>query len=379
MKKLAIVTTHPIQYYAPVFKLLAVQLELKVFYTAGKSQTGYDHGFRQHVEWNVPLLEGYNFEFIENPAKDPGSHHFNGIAGTNILARIEDFDPDVLLVYGWAYKDHLKVLRHFKNKVPILFRGDSTLTDRLPFWKSTLKSLLLRWVYSHINHALYVGMQNKLYFKKYGIKEAQLSFAPHAIDNERFADSRAAEAMDLRESLGIMPSAILVLFAGKFEPKKDPMALVDAFLSLENEHVELLFTGSGMLEQELKSKARASNNHKIHFLPFQNQQQMPVFYHACDLFCLPSKGPGETWGLAINEAMAAGKAILTSNCTGAAADLVDDTNGKVFDVSDPTDLKRKLEELTQHKHLLKKMGEVSGIKIKKWNFETQVKEIIAHV
>ncbi len=40
------------------------------------------------------------------------------------------------------------------------------------------------------------------------------------------------------------------------------------------------------------------------FLDFQNQQKMPLVYRLCDIFVLPSMGPGETWGLAVNEAMA---------------------------------------------------------------------------
>ena len=379
MKKLAIVTTHPIQYYAPVFRLLAAQLELKVFYTAGKSHAGYDHGFRQHVEWDLPLLEDYNFEFVANTAKDPGSHHFNGVTGKDVIRAITHFHPDAVLVYGWAYQAHLGVLRHFKNKLPIFFRGDSTLTDRSPFWRSVLRSLLLKWVYTHVDHAFYVGSHNKRYFQKYGLKMTQLSFAPHAVENDRFAEQKAAEAAELRKSLGIPPTDILVLFAGKLEPKKNPMALIDAFTQLNQNGVQLLFVGGGILEEELKNKVIELAADKIHFLPFQNQQQMPVIYQACDLFCLPSIGPGETWGLAINEAMAAGKAILASHVTGAAVDLVDDTNGKIFNVNKPADLGNKLAELTANKQLLKKMGDASAIKIKNWNFETQVKAIIAHV
>ena len=207
----------------------------------------------------------------------------------------------------------------------------------------------------------------------------QLSFAPHAVENDRFAEQKAAEAAELRKSLGIPPTDILVLFAGKLEPKKNPMALINAFTQLNQNGVQLLFVGGGILEEELKNKVIELAADKIHFLPFQNQQQMPVIYQACDLFCLPSIGPGETWGLAINEAMAAGKAILASDVTGAAVDLVDDTNGKIFNVYKPGDLRNKLAELTANKQLLKKMGDASAIKIKNWNFETQVKAIIAHV
>ena len=79
MKKIAIVTTHPIQYYAPLFKLLSMEkeFEVKVFYTWSQSQSEkYDPGFGKTIEWDIPLLDGYDFEFIENVSKDPGTNHF---------------------------------------------------------------------------------------------------------------------------------------------------------------------------------------------------------------------------------------------------------------------------------------------------------------
>ena len=66
-KRIAIVTSHPIQYYAPLFKLLAQRIELKVFYTWGKdSVEKYDPGFGKKVQWDVPLLEGYDYQYLEN-------------------------------------------------------------------------------------------------------------------------------------------------------------------------------------------------------------------------------------------------------------------------------------------------------------------------
>lgn len=122
-KKLAIISTHPIQYYAPVFQLLAKRMNIKVFYTAGNSSLKkYDIGFKQKIEWDIPLLEGYEYEFLENSAKNKGSHHFNGIINPNAISKLKNFHPDAILIYGWAYKSHLKIIRYFKNKIPVYFR-----------------------------------------------------------------------------------------------------------------------------------------------------------------------------------------------------------------------------------------------------------------
>jgi len=375
--QLAIITTHPIQYYAPVFKLLheRKQVDIKVFYTWGEAATGkFDPGFDKKITWDIPLLDGYPYEWVHNTSSRPGSHYFNGVINPGLVKQVNNFKPDAVLVIGWAYSGHLKVIRYFKNRVPVLFRGDSTLLDETNGIKNILKSIFLKWLYRHIDHAFYNGTNNKAYFEKYGLKEARLSFAPHAIDNERFARERKNESLKLRQSLGITSTDILVLYAGKLEEKKNPVLLVNAFIGLNNENVHLLFTGNGVLESALKLKAEAYGN--IHFIDFQNQTYMPVIYQACDLFCLPSKGPAETWGLAVNEAMACSKAILVSDKCGCAIDLVrDGENGAIFKSGSLDDLLSCLKRLTLDKNRLAKYGELSASIIKPWDFLTIAKAI----
>lgn len=380
MKKLAIIATHPIQYYAPVFKLLAKNVKLKVFYTAGNQTLNkFDHGFKKNITWDIPLTEGYEHEFLANTAAAPGSHHFKGIINPDAIVSLQNFKPDAILIYGWAYKSHLKIMRHFKGKIPVYFRGDSTLIDQQPGIKSLLRKLFLRWVYRHIDTAFYVGTANKAYFKKYGLKEKQLVFAPHAIDNSRFAVQRKEEADQLRSQFNLHENDILILFAGKLEPKKDPALLLAAFAQLKATHVHLLFVGNGVLEETLKQQVEQLQLSKVHFMDFQNQSQMPVVYQACDLFCLPSKGPGETWGLAVNEAMATAKAVLVADKVGCAVDLVTPDTGEIFKSGDLTELSQKLIALTKDKVILKNNGKNAFNLIQHWSFEQQVKAISNYV
>ena len=416
-KRIAIVSTHPIQYYAPLFQTLALQkeLEIKVFYTWGNSvlKDKYDPDFGRSIEWDIPLLSGYNYHFTKNTAKQPGSSHFGGIVTPDLIKEVTSFEADAILMYGYAYQGHLKLMRHFKGKTPIWFRGDSTLLDEKRNWKSILKKIYLFWIYHYIDKALYVGTNNKAYFLNYGIKAHQLQFVPHAIDNERFAVDRKEEADVLRKKLGLTDKDLLILYAGKLEEKKNPQLLLNAFMGLAKEHVHLLFVGNGVLEDSLKVDASTpclpdrqplsmtstpdrqsldgttsnslsrttstplSRTNRIHFMDFQNQSQMPVVYQACDLFCLPSKGPGETWGLAVNEAMAAGKAILVSDKVGCSVDLVKDgENGYIFKSEDLNDLSVKLKQLMETS-TLKKMGQRSKDLLQEWTLQKQVNNILA--
>lgn len=382
MKKLAIIVTHPIQYNVPVFQLLAQNCHLKVFYTWGKQgvQKKYDPDFKKTFEWDIPLLEGYEYELLENIALQPGSHHGKGINNPAIIERVLDFKPDAILVYGWIYQSHLKVMRFFKGKAPLWFRGDSTLLDNTKGIKSLLKKFYLRWIYKDVDLAFYVGQNNKAYFHHYGLKEQQLVFAPHAIDNDRFAEDRQKEVNLLRKELAVDDKDILILFAGKLEPKKNPALLLEVFIKLSsdsNNKIHLLFVGNGILEQELKLRVESTKSKNVHFIDFQNQTKMPIFYQACDIFCLPSAGPGETWGLAINEAMAAGKAIIASDKAGGTVDLVKEgVNGYVFVSNDMEELTDKLSTLITHPTLIRSFGEQSRAIISRWSFKQQANQII---
>ncbi|RZK26361.1 MAG: glycosyltransferase family 1 protein [Flavobacterium sp.] len=372
MKKLAVVTTHPIQYYAPVFQLLAARnnIELCVFYSGGeKGFNDFDKGFNRKISWDIPLLQGYDHKFLLNTAKKPGSHHFFGVINPDIIQCINNFAPDAILVYGWAWSGHLKVIDHFTNKIPVWFRGDSTLLNNTKGLKAILKTIFLKWVYSKIEKAFFVGKNNKDYFLKYGVPERKLMFAPHAIDNERF-NSDPSNGSKVRAAFKISNEAILILFAGKLDPDKDPQLLLEAFLQAKLTDSHLLFVGNGSLEKDLKDKCRDLGVKNVYFMDFQNQSYMPEIYSACDLFCLPSRS--ETWGLAVNEAMAAGKAILASDKTGCASDLIlEGKNGGIFLSGDLNDLIINLENLC-HKGKLQDLGAESLKIIENWSFNEQV-------
>ena len=134
--RLAIITTHPIQYNAPLFKQMnegGIGFEIRVFYTWSQSKDSlFDREFGRPVDWDIPLLAGYDYTFVENVSGDPGSHHFNGIINPTLLEEIEAWNAAAVLVFGWSFASHLKAIKHFNKKIPVLFRGDSTLMDEPP-------------------------------------------------------------------------------------------------------------------------------------------------------------------------------------------------------------------------------------------------------
>ena len=381
MKKLAIVTSHPIQYNAPLFQLLATggKVEIKVFYTWEQSGQGskYDPDFGKKIEWDIPLLEGYEYTFVKNTAKDPGSHHFGGLVNPTLNKEIAAWQADAVLVFGWSFRSHLRCMRYFHGKVPVIFRGDSTLLDEMPGIRRRIRRLLLRWVYSHVDQALYVGTNNKQYFLEHGLQEKQLVHAPHAIDNHRFAmpdDVYSRQAAEKRSQLGIKDDDLVLLFAGKLEPKKNPFFLLELARRISDPRLKVLIVGNGVLEGELKQAAGADA--RILFLDFQNQQQMPVVYRMGDIFVLPSRGPGETWGLGANEAMASGCALLLSDKAGGAVDLVDEgRNGLIVGSEDWEKGRDWVESLLTDRVLLGRMKTASRHHVLRFSYDAIARAI----
>ena len=376
--RLAIVTSHPIQYNAPWFRLLAQagEITIKVFYTWSQSEQGlkYDPGFGKNIEWDIPLLDGYDYTFVKNISTEPGSHHFKGIINPSLIDEIKKWQADSILVFGWSFKSHLKCIRYFHRKIPVLFRGDSTLLDEQPGIRKLARRFFLKWVLSHVDYALYTGTNNKQYFRKHGLKENELIFAPHAIDNRRFLepdDEYEEKAKMWKEQLGIREDDLVLLFAGKLEEKKNPELLIKIAGEMPGEKIHFIFTGNGHLEAVLKEKAQKDG--RIHFLDFQNQNLMPVVYRLADIFILPSRGPGETWGLAVNEAMACSKAVMVSDKCGCAVDLVKNgQNGIVFSYNDVKKCVTFLKNLLSGKDQVKRMGQQSYNMIRNYSYDNIV-------
>jgi glycosyltransferase involved in cell wall biosynthesis len=370
--RLAFIVSHPIQYYAPLHQRLARRddIEIKVFFTWHDGHAAIeDRGFARPVAWDIPLSEGYAFERVPNHARDPGTHHFLGLNNPSLVAQVCAWHPDAVHVTGWGWLSHALALRAFHARhVPVLFRGDSHLLDGAGATRRLAKQALLRRVYAWPAAFLVVGAANRRYYQAFGVGAERLYPCPHSIDVGRFAAPAVElerEAATWRRALDIPPDRCVLLFAGKFEPKKRPLELMRTMLALPRGRATLIMLGSGELEPEVRTLA-ASDPERFRVLPFENQQRMPVAYRLADLFVLPS-AHGESWGLAVNEAMACGRAVLVSDRVGCAADVVDPSCGAVFESDRPGALSAALDDLTARRDDLRAMGRAAAARA--WAFD----------
>lgn len=341
--RLAIVATHPIQYYSPWFSHLARLCDLEVLYAHRQTAEGQAAaGFTAPFDWDVPLLDGYAHRFLANRSKRPGLSHFDGCDTPEVGGIIGRGHFDAVVTLGWNKKSYLQAAGAAQLAgVPLLIRVDSQLQTPRAAGKRLLKravySCLLPWA----AHYLSPGQRSDAYLRHYGVAPDRIHRLAHMVDTERFSESaqaaRASGGADrLRARHRVVQGDFVFLFAGKLIPRKRPLLLLEAFRQLASiePKAHLWIVGDGPLQAELA--ALAASTERVSLLGFVNQAQLPKVYAASDCLVLPSSAE-ETWGLVVNEAFACGVPAIVSEHAGCAADLIGpDTGWTVGHVDVPT-------------------------------------------
>lgn len=375
--RLAILTTHPIQYASPLFRRLAREpdIGLTVLYASDISLRDHaDPGFGRRIAWDVPLLEGYASEFL--PAwGGTGEVTFWRPFSRGLARRLRKERFDWLMVHGYSRPVHwLAILLARARGVRVLVRDEATAVSRRrgPF-KRALKRLFFAALGRLADGFLAIGTLNKAYYEQQGIASAKIFLTPYAVDNEFFRKADPERAARLRQDLGIPATAPVILYASKLQHRKHADHLLDAFLRLRlrtlPRDAHLVLAGDGELLPRLR--AMAKDVPEVHFLGFKSQHELSDCYAMCDVFVLPSSF--ETWGLVVNEAMNLGKAVVVSDQVGCGPDLVrHGVNGFVFPVGDIEALTGHLEAICRDPALSRRMGEASLKIISEWDFEADL-------
>ena len=324
--RLAYFVTHPIQYQAPLLRRVAqeVDIDLKVFFSSDISVRGHvDPGFGMKVKWDVPLLAGYQHEFLPR-LRDSDRLTFSRPLNWGIYKRLRDGQYDAVWVHGYATANALQAILAARwLGIPVLMRAESTLFDRPRSRQKTItKALFFRVLRTSISAVLSIGDANSTYWRHYLGEAVPIFPFYYSVDND-FFQQRCREASvsreDFRRELGLEPGRGVILYASKLQTRKRCGDLLKAFLKLSAEQTiqpppYLLIVGDGEERAALQEQAMTARPGDVRFLGFQNQTALPRFYDLCDVFVLASID--EPWGLVVNEVMNAGKAVIVSDEVG---------------------------------------------------------------
>lgn len=355
-RRLGVLVTHPVQYFAPLFRRLAREpgVELAVYYTHRPTAEEQGSGFGVPFQWDIDLLEGYDARFLRNVSVDPSAEGFSGYDSPEIADIVSRQRFDAFLVMGWHAKSYWQAIRAaWSSGTPLLVRGDSQLGDGRPSFRAWARLLTHRQFIPRFAACLAVGTRSEEYFRFYGARRVVRS--PHFVDNEYF--SRGAEQADVaavRREWGVADGSLVIGFVGKLVEKKRPLDVLEA-AAASGRKVHVVFVGDGELREQCRAAA-ARLGVATTFAGFHNQSALPAAYAAIDVLALPSD-MRETWGLVVNEAMACGRPALVSRAAGCAPDLIrDGETGWSHRLGDVEAIAARLAELSSDRSLAARLG-----------------------
>lgn len=376
--RLAIVSSHPIQYAAPLYAYLSrdADLELTVLYCSDSSLRGErDPGFGQRLAWDIDLLAGYDSIFLGPRHRTRQVAGFWSLVCPELSRELSARRYDVVWVHGQQFAADVLAFALAKLRgIPVLTRGDTHLDLPGSALRRALRRKLLGLQYRHIDRFLAVGSKNEEYYRAYGVPGERIFRVPFSVDNARFGRaSRLApdERRDRRARLGVPDERPIVLYASKLMRRKHPDDLLRAAARLlaAGQDLHVVVAGSGEMEAELRELAAGLElEEQVTFVGFVNQSELPALYAACDVFVLPAEH--EPWGLIVNEVMCAGLPLVLGAGVGAVPDLLQPgVNGVTCQAGDPPSLASALGPLLGDAALRRRMGEASRRIIAAWGYE----------
>ena len=377
-RRIAVINTHPIQYFAPLYAYLNrdPDIEITALYCSNFSLRGeFDSGFKQTVAWDVDLMSGYDAVFLGDAASRRNPAGFWSLICLEVWREVRSGKYDAIWLNGYNYAVYLIAFVAAKTKgLPVFMRSETHLGLRRPRWKRWLRDSVLSIVYRWINGFFVIGSANRAYYRSLGVPQDKIFDVPYTVDNERFisaSELTAEQRADVRKEYGLPADKPVVLFASKFMPRKHPADVIRAMERLWNQGLSasLFMVGSGELDQDLRDLSTSLGiMDSVVFGGFINQAALPRVYAGCDVFVLPSEN--EPWGLIVNEAMCAGLPVVVSSEVGCVYDLVKDgDNGYRISSGSITSLETALEKILTDEERRHRMGEASLSIIQGWSYE----------
>ena len=328
---LAVIETHPIQYHAPVYRVLQQRLGVPVtaIYGSDFSVAGYrDAEFGTTFAWDTDLLSGYTPLFLSR-VDSGGATSADSVSTGGLRDMLRAVRPTAVLIVGYSPRFHRQAwIEAWRSGCAILFRGetvDGMVTSGL---RSQMKRRALALAYRSCDRLLYIGQRSLAHYRELGVGRDRLEFSPYCVDVTPFTSDEQARLQLrslTRRSLGLTDDQVVLLFSGKLGAHKGVDLLPAAVRALPESlrmRVALLFVGDGPMHAELEAQAAAGPAVPASFVGFQSQRALSAFYHAADALVLPSHS--ETWGLVVNEALHHGVPCVVSDRVGCVPDLIEE-------------------------------------------------------
>jgi glycosyltransferase involved in cell wall biosynthesis len=278
------------------------------------------------------------------------------LKGGRIIRWFKRNGVKAVVLLGYNDAGRIRILRWcHRHGVPCLLFGDSNiLGDTATGVRAGIKRIVVKRIVRWASGLLVCGRLGRQYWAKYGAEAIRMFDWPYEPDYELIQNLPMKKIEEVREYFSLPANRRRIVFSGRFVEIKQPQLLVDAFIAIARQRPEWDLVVVGAEPQDLlhlgrmplKERVPTELKDRVIFTGFLEEQWMVnAIYRASDVLCIPSVY--EPWALVVNEAAAAGMAIVSSEVVGAAAELVrDGVNGKVVPVRDVEALTKALLDIT---------------------------------
>lgn len=373
--RVLLVSSHPVQYAAPLYRLYSAdpRLDVTVAYCSLQgARPGPDPEFGVEVAWDVPLLDGYRWVHPLNRSPRPALRGFFGLLNPGLWTLIRDGEFDAVVAYtGYRNASFWIVAAAAKTSGAALLFG----TDAHEFrpregrgWKIWLKRGLRPRIFGMADVVIVPSSGGVELMGRLGIPHERVVLTPYVVDNDWWQGKASRlDRAEVRARWEVPCDAVTVLFCAKLQPWKRPMDVLRAFAKANVANAYLVFAGEGPLRNELEAETcKLDVADRVRFIGFVNQSQLPAVYRASDLMVLASGY--EAFGVVVNEAMLCGCPVVVSDRVGARYDLVrENETGFLYPCGDVEALADILTEVLPDRHRLRRMGEAAEKRMGTWS------------
>ena len=357
MKRILFLTTYASPYRVRFFDELGKTAQVTVLYSRPCADVSH-----RDAKWFEPGQGGFRSVQLKTSCTIKGKQ-----LCFEVCKWLKKGEYDAIFVGGYSSPTAILAMLCMRLRgIPFTMEVDGGLIrqdGRLKFaFKRFLVRLASRW--------LSTGKETTKYLIHYGAKPENIREYPFSsfYQAEILPDVvPQSEKRAIRERLGI-PEEKMLLAIGQFIPRKGFDVLLKAAAQLDKTAGIYLVGGEATPEYvALREKLGLAN---VHFVGFKPKAELAEYYRAADTFVLPTRE--DIWGLVVNEAMAYGLPVVTTDRCVAGMELVEDgVNGYLVPVDDAAALASRLRELLASD--LSAMGRISLEKIRNYTIENMAK------
>jgi len=354
MHRLAIAIDHPIQYHAPLYSFLARdgRFDLRVFFMSDRgARAYYDEFAKREVRHDNPIVDGYDHVFLGTGEPKTWWTRRTEFVDFGLAKAITEFRPDAVYFHGYTNLSFWHAIRACRREgIGVLFRGENEEILPRPAWRNVVRETFLKLFFPRVDAFLWIGQENREFYRRRGIPEEKLFHVPYSVDNDYFAvgdDERRSMRHEIRDRYALAPTCRLFIYTHKLRATMRPLDAIEAFIQAMPRlpsDCAFVVCGDGELMPAARAIVERDGAGRVILAGYLSQADLRRHMLAADVMVNPAIEP---WGCSVNEGLACGLAQISSDMVVGWPDMVrEGENGVVHPAGKIDALASRMVELS---------------------------------